>query len=533
MKSFKYVVKRDGTKEVFSVDKIIDAITKAGESSGEFTHATAKKLALKVLVLLSNIYEDSDTPTVEKIQDVVEEMLLASFYKKTAKLFILFREHQTQSREIINHFNSSLIDKYIGKSDWRVSENSNMGFSLQGMNAFISNEITSIYWLNKIYTPQIKNAHVSGDIHLHDLGNLASYCVGWDLQDLLVEGFKGDPTKVQSAPAKHLRSALGQIVNFFYTTAGETAGAQALSNFDTYLAPFIRYDNLSKEQVKQCLQEFMYNCNVPTRVGFQPPFTNITLDLTIPHHLANQAVIIGGKLMDKKYKEFQAEMDLFNEVLLEIMYEGDANGKVFSFPIPTINITKDFNWDNPKLDILWKITAKYGIPYFANFVNSDMSPEDCRSLCCRLRIDTKSLQTRHGGLFASAPLTGCYDEKTEVLTEGGWKLFKDLTTKERVFTLADDNSIQLHIPDKLFKYDYDGEMIHFKAKSLDLLVTPNHNMVVDSKLAGGRYTRKFIKAEDISPHCHFIPKKGIWRGKEKEFFCLPPRYVKSWNGSSI
>ncbi|HHN66400.1 MAG TPA: ribonucleoside triphosphate reductase, partial [Nitrospirae bacterium] len=263
-----------------------------------------------------------------------------------------------------------------------------------------------IYWLNKIYPPEIRNAHLSGDIHIHDLNILSVYCVGWDLLDLLREGFRGAPKKVESSPARHFRSALGQVVNFFYTLQGEAAGAQAFSNFDTLLSPFIRYDNLSYRDVKQALQEFVFNINVPTRVGFQTPFTNITLDLTVPSTLKDHPVIIGGKPMAETYGDFQKEMDIFNRALLEVMLEGDARGRVFTFPIPTYNITRDFDWDNPNLDLLWKVTAKYGIPYFSNFVNSDMSPEDARSMCCRLRLDNRQLRKRGGGLFGANPLTG-------------------------------------------------------------------------------------------------------------------------------
>ena len=289
---------------------------------------------------------------------------------------------------------------------WQVNENSNMAFSLQGLNNYISSEISKIYWLNKIYPPEIRQAHLDGDFHIHDLNILSVYCVGWDLYDLLMEGFKGAPGKVESRPSRHFRSALGQVVNFFYTLQGEAAGAQAFSNFDTLLSPFIRYDGLNYKEVKQALQEFIFNVNVPTRVGFQTPFTNITLDLTVPSIFADQPVIIGGKPQKETYKEFQKEMDLFNRAFIEVMLEGDAKGRVFTFPIPTYNITRDFDWENSNIDLLWKVTARYGIPYFSNFINSDMKPEDARSMCCRLRLDNRELQKRGGGLFGANPLTG-------------------------------------------------------------------------------------------------------------------------------
>jgi len=281
-----------------------------------------------------------------------------------------------------------------------------MSFSLQGLNNYISSKVSKMYWLNKIYPAEIRNAHIEGDFHIHDLGILSVYCVGWDLFDLLSEGFKGAAGKIESKPAKHFRSALGQIVNFFYTLQGEAAGAQAFSNFDTFLAPFIRYDNLSYKEVKQALQEFLFNLNVPTRVGFQTPFTNITLDLRSLEYLKNQPVVFGGTPQKETYGDFEEEMMLFNKAFLEVMLEGDAKGRVFTFPIPTYNITGDFDWDAEFLNTLWEITAKYGIPYFSNFVNSDMKPEDARSMCCRLRLDTRKLEKRGGGLFGANPLTG-------------------------------------------------------------------------------------------------------------------------------
>ncbi len=333
-------------------------------------------------------------------------MLLSSTYRKTAKAYIIYREQHARIREITDKASVALVDQYLNKTDWRVNENSNMAFSLQGLNNYVSSEISKVYWLNEIYSPQIREAHIHGDYHIHDLNILSVYCVGWDLYDLLVEGFRGVWGKVESGPARHLRSALGQIVNFFYTLQGEAAGAQAFSNFDTLLAPFIRFDRLNYIGIKQALQEFIFNINVPTRVGFQTPFTNVTLDLTVPKYYADQGVIIGGEAQDVTYSDFQEEIDLFNKAFLEVMAEGDAGGRVFTFPIPTYNITKEFDWENPVLSNLWEMTAKYGIPYFSNFVNSDMNPEDARSMCCRLRIDNRELEKRGGGLFGSNPLTG-------------------------------------------------------------------------------------------------------------------------------
>ena len=403
--NFTRIIKRNGGYEAFSPHKITTALMHAGEATGEFDEDIARKLTLKVLSLAQYMIADR-TPTVEEIQDIVEEVLLSSSYKKTAKAYILYRDQHARIREISSKFNVDLVDQYLDKTDWQVNENSNMSFSLQGLNNYISSEISKIYWLNKIYVNEVRDAHRNGDMHIHDLGVLSVYCVGWDLYDLLTHGFRGAVGKVESKPAKHLRTALGQVVNFFYTLQGEAAGAQAFSNFDTLMAPFIHYDNLSYKDVKQAVQEFLFNVNVPTRVGFQTPCTNITFDLTVPSYYKDQGVVIGGKMMERTYKEFQREMDMFNQAFLEVMLEGDAKGRVFTFPIPTYNITKDFDWENKNISLLWDITAKYGIPYFANFINSEMSPEDARSMCCRLRIDNRELNRRGGGLFGSSPLTG-------------------------------------------------------------------------------------------------------------------------------
>jgi ribonucleoside-triphosphate reductase (formate) len=402
---FKHIKKRDGNIVTFDAQKITAAIAKAGSVTGEFSHEVAEKLMLRVLSLAAQTVV-SIMPTVEGIQDIVEEVLLSSPFRKTAKAYILYRDQRTKIRSIAIEDNIDLMDQYLKQLDWRVNENSNMAFSLQGLNNYISSQISSVYWLNKIYPPEVREAHESGDFHIHDLNILSVYCVGWDLHDLLLEGFRGAAGKTESGPARHLRSALGQVVNFFYTLQGEAAGAQAFSNFDTLLAPFVRYDNLDFKSVKQALQEFIFNVNVPTRVGFQTPFTNITLDLTVPSTFASQPVIIGGMPREETYSEFQKEMDVFNRAFLEVMLEGDAKGRVFTFPIPTYNITADFGWDNPAHDLLWKVTARYGIPYFSNFINSDMSPEDARSMCCRLRLDNRELRKRGGGLFGANPLTG-------------------------------------------------------------------------------------------------------------------------------
>ena len=399
----KKVTKRDGRLVDFNQEKITNAILKAAKATGEFKDKKiVKELTAKVLKKI----EKKTNISVEEIQDSVEDTLILSKYKKTAKAYIIYRDQHQKMREIENKSQISLIDKYLEKLDWQVKENSNMAYSLQGLNNYIASEVSKTYWLNKIYPKNIKEAHLSGDLHMHDLNLISVYCVGWDLVDLLTEGFTGVPGKVSSKPAKHFRSALGQIVNFFYTLQGEAAGAQAFSNFDTLLAPFIRHDNLKYNEVKQALQEFVFNVNVPTRVGFQTPFTNITMDLTVPNYYKDTPVIIGGKPQDTTYSDYQKEMDILNKAFLEVMTEGDSTGRVFTFPIPTYNITKDFNWENPVIDNLWEASAKYGIPYFSNFINSDMDPSDARSMCCRLRIDNRQLEYRGGGLFGANPLTG-------------------------------------------------------------------------------------------------------------------------------
>ena len=402
---YKSIKKRDGRTAKFDRKKIEKAIEKAGLETGEFDAAQAVELTDKVLGVLET-RNQKRLPSVEDIQDIVEDALIDSKFKKTAKAYIMYRDQHKKLREITSNAHVDLIDKYLGNLDWKVNENSNMGYSLQGLNNYVSAEITKTYWLDKIYTSKIGKAHKEGDLHIHDLNLLSVYCVGWDLTDLLQEGFTGVAGKVASKPAKHFRSALGQVVNFFYTLQGEAAGAQAFSDFDTLLAPFIRADKLSYEEVKQAIQEFVFNVNVPTRVGFQTPFTNITLDLECPKHMTDNPVIIGGEMQDTTYGEYQEEMNMLNKALLEVLSEGDANGRVFTFPIPTVNITKDFNWDNPVIESLWEASAKYGIPYFSNFINSDMDPEDARSMCCRLRIDNRQLEYRGGGLFGSNPMTG-------------------------------------------------------------------------------------------------------------------------------
>ena len=399
MQEIEKIKKRDGRVVPFDKRKITIAVLKAMKAVGEGDKKVAETIANEVVISLKR--SGKAIPTVEEVQDLVEEALMKKGFYKVAKAYILYRALHNQIRE--------LVDGYLYKKTWLVKENANMTFSLQGLNTHIFSQVVREYWLHRIYlkrNPEIAKAHINGDFHLHNLQILGPYCVGWDLRDLLLTGFTGVRGKITSKPAKHFRVALLQVVNFLYTLQGEAAGAQAFSNFDTFLAPFIRYDKLSYRDVKQALQEFMFNMNVPTRVGFQTPFTNITLDLKIPGFMKNEPVIVGGKIRNEVYGDFQEEMNIFNEALAEVMLEGDGIGRVFTFPIPTINITKDFDWKSEVTKKVFETSAKYGIPYFANFVNSDMKPEDVRSMCCRLRLDLRELQKRGGGYFGANPLTG-------------------------------------------------------------------------------------------------------------------------------
>jgi len=403
----KFVLKRDSKLEPFDQERITNAIWKAAKACGGKNKEEAKRISDEVVGELQKIYGDDGVPTVEEIQDIVEKRIIENGHAQTAKAYILYRKQHSDMRELAALLSSSdMVDQYLEVEDWRVKENSNMSYSLQGLNNYLSSTVIAKYWISRIYPQHIADAHFSGDMHIHDLGVLGAYCVGWDLSELLLTGFGGVPGKIESKPAKHFRTALGQVVNFFYTLQGEAAGAQAFSNFDTYLAPFIKYDDLKQKDVEQCLQEFFFNMNVPTRVGFQTPFTNLTLDLDVPDFMKNEAVLFNGKVTGDTYGDMTKQMEMFNLAFAEVMRQGDSKGRVFTFPIPTYNVTKDFNWDSPVAQAIFEVTAKYGVPYFSNFVNSDMKPEDVRSMCCRLRIDNRELRKRGGGFFGANPLTG-------------------------------------------------------------------------------------------------------------------------------
>ncbi len=446
------IIKRSGDIADFDQEKILKAVHKALMAVGENDRHLAKKLTDQVVVKLNQKFHKHSIPAVEEVQDIVEEVLIENKLIKAAKAYILYRDQHRQLRDIGNATaDEKLMEDYLGRADWRLKENSNMSFSVQGLNNYVASAISARYWLNKMYPENIRQAHVNGDFHIHDLGLLAPYCCGWDLKDLLIKGFRGVHEKVQSNPPKHFRSALGQIVNFFYTMQGEAAGAQAFANFDTYLAPFIRYDNLKYNDVKQGLQEFMFNINVPTRVGFQTPFTNVTLDVTPSPLVGEENVIIGGKIMPEKYKDFQVEMDMFNQAFAEVMLAGDSTGRVFGFPIPTYSIDTDFDWDRPSLDAAWEMTAKYGIPYFSNFVNSDMKRDDARSMCCRLRLDNRELRKRGGGLFGANPLTGSIGVVTINLPRLGYLSKTKEEFKEKLVRLMDLAKESLEIKRKIIE----------------------------------------------------------------------------------
>lgn len=454
----KQVRKRDGRVVKFDRKKMIEVVMKAFKATEEGNLRNAQDLARKVEHEINKRFTvrngggkmKAEIPTVEEIQDIVEGLLIRENYVDTAKSFIIYRDQHRRLRENQEILKNSvdLVDDYLNEMDWKVKENSNMSYSLQGLNNYIAEIVTAKYWVEKIYPPEVRDAHDGGDFHIHDLGFLSVYCCGWDLKDLLTRGLGGVRGKIESAPAKHFNTALGQLVNFLYTLQGEAAGAQAISNFDTLLAPFIRYDQLSYHEVKQAMQVFLYNMNVPTRVGFQTPFTNITMDLTVPSTMAEEAVIIGGQPQKEQYKDFADEISLLNKAFAEVMTEGDASGRVFTFPIPTYNITKDFNWEDPNLEPLWEMTAKYGIPYFSNYINSDMNPEDARSMCCRLRLDNRELYKRGGGLFGANPMTGSIGVVTINLPRIGYTSKNKKEFFKRLEELMDLAKVSLEIKRK-------------------------------------------------------------------------------------
>ena len=401
------VIKRDGHRAAFDAAKIRSALLRAGQASGEFGATEADLLTAQVVKVLVHSFRNA-APDIERIQDIVEQSLIAANHLATARAYIAYRDsHQKlrADRRTLVDVEAS-VNEYLSRQDWRVNANANQGYSLGGLILNVSGKVVANYWLNHVYPPELGAAHRDGSLHIHDLDMLAGYCAGWSLRTLLHEGLNGVPGKVESGPPKHMSSAVGQIVNFLGTLQNEWAGAQAFSSFDTYMAPFIRKDAMSYEAVRQCIQELIYNLNVPSRWGTQTPFTNLTFDWTCPDDLREQIPVIAGEEMPFAYGELQAEMDMINRAYIEVMTAGDAKGRVFTFPIPTYNMTPDFPWESENAERLFAMTARYGLPYFQNFINSEMKPNHIRSMCCRLQLDLRELLKRGNGLFGSAEQTG-------------------------------------------------------------------------------------------------------------------------------
>lgn len=508
----KYIEKRDGSIAKFNPKNIYNAVYQSAKSCNEFVDVD------NVVRLVIERLEKRNQPTIniEIVQDEVEFVLMGLGYFKAAKSYITYRNMRDAQRNLsLGNINAeSSVEEYLSRADWRVNANANQGYSLGGMILNVAGKVTANYWLNKIYPKEIGQAHRNGDIHIHDLDMLSIYCCGWSLKNVLREGMNGIAGKIESNPPKHLGSALNQALNHLCCCQNEAAGAQAYSSFDTYMAPYIRLDKLSYKEVKQHLQEFIYNLNVPSRWGSQSPFTNLTFDWVCPEDLKKEKPVVGGKECDFFYGDLQKEMDMINKAYIEIMLEGDKNGRVFTFPIPTYNMTKEFDWDSENSTLLFEMTAKYGLPYFQNFINSELKPNMIRSMCCRLQLDLRELLKRGNGLFGSAEQTGCYDEQTEVLTDKGWKYWSEVTEEDSFYTLSQDKKIEIQKPTQLFKKKYTGKMISFKTRNLDLLVTPNHNMLVENRKTG---SLELMRADAYANNYYYysIPKQGEWIGEDK------------------
>ena len=457
------VTKRDGGVQPFRRGKIEAALLLAGRASGEFDLREARQLADCALLHLASA-RTPDALTVEQIQDTVEGVLYDAGYRQTLRRYVVYREqHATlrQDRQSLVDVETS-INEYLDRQDWRVNANANQGYSLGGLILNVSGKVIANYWLNHVYPPEVGQAHRQADLHIHDLDMLAGYCAGWSLRTLLNEGLNGVPGKVESSPPRHMSSAIGQIVNFLGTLQNEWAGAQAFSSFDTYMAPYVRKDNLSYTDVKQYMQELIYNLNVPSRWGTQTPFTNLTFDWVCPEDLREQIPHIAGEEMPFAYGDLQHEMDMINRAYIEIMMTGDAKGRAFTFPIPTYNITEDFAWDSPNAELLFEMTARYGLPYFQNFINSELKPNMIRSMCCRLQLDLRELLKRGNGLFGSAEQTGSLGVVTINCARLGYLHRGDeaalLAALDRLLELGRDSLeikrkvIQRHMDNGLFPY---------------------------------------------------------------------------------
>lgn len=466
------IVKRDGTQVIFNSEKIMSAIRRAGDATGEFDDDESALLTNQVTKVLRHRFSKGVLPTIEQIQDVVEQVLISANYYKTARAYIVYRESRNKSRQdkktLVDV--ASSVNEYLERADWRVNANANQGYSLGGLILNVSGKIIANYWLSHVYPQAAGAAHRNGDFHIHDLDMLSGYCAGWSLRALLQEGLNGVPGKVESGIPKHLGSALGQMVNFLGTLQNEWAGAQAFSSVDTYLAPFIRKDNLKYEEVKQHFQEFIYNLNVPSRWGTQTPFTNLTFDWVCPEDLREQTPVIGGEEMDFTYGDLQKEMDMINRAYIEVMTAGDAKGRLFTFPIPTYNITTDFPWESENADLLFEMTAKYGLPYFQNFINSSLKPGQVRSMCCRLQLDLRELLARGNGLFGSAEQTGSVGVVTLNCARLGY-LYKgdEAALMTRLDELMDLARSTLEIKRKVIQRHIDAGLFPFTKRYLGTL----------------------------------------------------------------
>ena len=467
-----HIVKRDGSQVVFNSEKIMSAIRRAGEATEEFDQDEANLLTNQVIKVLRHRFSKGVLPTIEQIQDVVEQVLISANYYKTARAYIVYREQRSKSRQdkktLIDV--ASSVNEYLERADWRVNANANQGYSLGGLILNVSGKIIANYWLSHVYPQVAGEAHRNGDFHIHDLDMLSGYCAGWSLRALLQEGLNGVPGKVESGIPKHLGSALGQMVNFLGTLQNEWAGAQAFSSVDTYLAPFIRKDKLSYDEVKQNFQEFIYNLNVPSRWGTQTPFTNLTFDWVCPEDLREQNPVIGGEEMDFTYGDLTEEMAMINRAYIEVMTAGDAKGRLFTFPIPTYNITPDFPWESENADLLFEMTAKYGLPYFQNFINSSLKPGQVRSMCCRLQLDLRELLARGNGLFGSAEQTGSVGVVTLNCARLGY-LFKgdEAGLMRRLDELMDLARTTLEIKRKVIQRHMDAGLFPYTKRYLGTL----------------------------------------------------------------
>jgi ribonucleoside-triphosphate reductase len=467
-KSPGYIVKRDGSSIPFERDRILKAIVKAGAATKEFDENEASLLTTLVMKVIDVRFEKR-YPSIEEVQDIVEQTLISSNHFKTARAYIVYREQHKRLRQDKRAMVDAVasVNEYVDKLDWRVQANANQGYSLGGLILNVSGKVVANYWLNQVYPEEVSAAHKDGSVHIHDLDMLSGYCAGWSLRSLLNEGFNGVPGKAEANPPKHLSAAIGQMVNFLGTLQNEWAGAQAFSSADTYLAPFIRIDNLSYEQVRQGIQELVYNLNVPSRWGTQTPFTNLTFDLVCPDDIKDQVPLIGGKEVDFKYGELQKEMDMINKAYIETMIAGDAKGRVFTFPIPTYNVTSDFPWDSEIADLLFEMTAKYGSPYFQNFINSDLKPNMIRSMCCRLQLDLRELLKRGNSLFGSAEQTGSVGVVTINCARLGY-LHKgdEAGMLNRLSELMELAKVSLEIKRKVVQRYMDGGLFPFTKRYL-------------------------------------------------------------------